>query len=168
MLIDEYDTTWGRHAPDSAEDLRALLNSGHRRGAFTYRCVPPAQEVKGFATYAAVALAGIGDLPDTITDHGVIIRMRRRSHTETINPFRFREHEPAGLALGDRLASWADQHREVAYGYIPANPLNDRPADVWEPLLAIGEIHGHGWAEKARTATLHHTRESVTRSPQPT
>ena len=159
MLIDEYDTIWGRRAPDSAEDLRALLNSGHRRGAFTYRCIPPAQDVKAFATYAAVALAGIGNLPDTITDRSVIIRMRRRSRTETVEPFRFREHEPAGHTLGDQLASWANDHRHLAYDHIPDNPLQDRPADVWEPLLTIGELHGNGWAEKAQTAARHHTQQ---------
>ena len=38
------------------------------------------------------------------------------------------------------------------------------PVDVWEPLLAIGEIHGHGWAERARTAALHHTQDAGTES----
>jgi hypothetical protein len=75
-------------------------------------------------------------------DRSVLVTMRRRAPGERVEPFRRRRHEPPGTELGDRLAEWADEHRFDLDGYEPDNPLEDRPADVWEPLLAIGD---HAW-----------------------
>ena len=41
-------------------------NSGHRRGATIPRCVGKMQSVVEFPVFAATALAGLGDLPDTL------------------------------------------------------------------------------------------------------
>jgi hypothetical protein len=49
----------------SNEDLRALLNSGYKRGATIPRCVGPKHDVQNFTVYCATALAGLGELPDT-------------------------------------------------------------------------------------------------------
>ena len=40
--------------------------------------------------YCAVAMAGLGWLPDTILTRSVIVRMRRRAPGETVEPFRRR------------------------------------------------------------------------------
>jgi hypothetical protein len=32
--------------------------------------------------------------------------------------------------------------------------VTDRPADVWEPLLAVAELAGDDWSQRARTACL--------------
>ena len=152
VLFDEYDTMFGHRPTEGAEDLRALINAGHRRGVTIPRCVPPSMDPKRFSTFAAVALAGIGELPDTITDRSVLIQMRRRSPAEVIESFRIRIHEPIGLGLQERLADWAQENSQALDGYIPNNPLEDRPADVWEPLLAIGEIAGQSWAARSFTA----------------
>ena len=70
-------------------EIRALLNAGHRRGAVTGRCVIIGKrvETEEIAAYSAVALAGIGDLPDTIGSRSVIIDMRRRAPSERVEPF---------------------------------------------------------------------------------
>ncbi len=152
VLFDEYDTMFGHRPTEGAEDLRALINAGHRRGVTIPRCVPPSMDPKRFSTFAAVALAGIGELPDTITDRSVLIPMRRRSPGEQVEPFRIRKHEPPGIELGGCLAEWAIGHRDALDGYEPETPLEDRPADVWEPLLAIGDHAGDLWATRARNA----------------
>ena len=41
LLFDEVDAIFGRHGKETAEDLRALLNAGHRQGATIPRCVGP-------------------------------------------------------------------------------------------------------------------------------
>ena len=41
------------------------------------------------------ALAGIGDMPDTIEDRAVVIGMRRRAPDETVQPYRARRDGPA-------------------------------------------------------------------------
>src|ERR1051325_8280295 len=91
ILYDEIDTVFGPKAKDN-EDIRGLLNAGHRRGATTGRCVMRGQEaaLEELPAYSAVALAGLGWLPDTIMSRSVVIRMRRRHAGEHVQPFRRR------------------------------------------------------------------------------
>ena len=51
------------------------------------------------------ALAGIGAMPDTITDRAVNITMRRRARGEKVAQFRSRRDGPILTALRDRLAA---------------------------------------------------------------
>lgn len=157
LLFDEIDTVFGPKAKDN-EELRGLLNAGHRRSGVSYRCVGDgaSQTVAAFPSYAAVAMAGLGYLPDTILTRSVIIRMRRRAEDETVSPFRERQQEPVGYALRKRLAEWADQVGPDLVGIYPEMPegVNDRPADVWEPLLTVADAAGGHWPERARTACL--------------
>jgi len=152
VLLDEYDTIFGQHASDRSEEVRALINAGHRRGVTIPRCVPPSMDPREFATFAPVALAGIGQLPDTVSDRAVVVAMRRQTQGDRAQPFRVRKHEPEGIELGDSLADCMDAIRHTLDGYEPDNPLEDRPADVWEPPLAIAEHAGPDWARRARTA----------------
>jgi hypothetical protein len=79
LLYDEIDTVFGPKAREN-EELRGLLNAGHRKGAVAGRCVVRGKniETEEIPAYAAVAMAGLGWLPDTILSRSVIIRMRRR------------------------------------------------------------------------------------------
>uniref|UniRef100_A0AAU2VSR7 DUF3631 domain-containing protein n=1 Tax=Streptomyces sp. NBC_00008 TaxID=2903610 RepID=A0AAU2VSR7_9ACTN len=157
ILFDEIDTVFGPKAGDN-EELRGFLNAGHRRSGVTYRCVGDGgnQTVVEFPSYTAVAVAGLGYLPDTITTRSVIIRMRRRARNEKAEPFRARLHEAEGHELRDRLAQWAEQVREDVAGRWPEMPegVTDRPADVWEPLLSVADAAGGDWPERARAACM--------------
>ncbi|MFF5666581.1 DUF3631 domain-containing protein [Streptomyces griseofuscus] len=157
ILFDEIDTVFGPKAGDN-EELRGFLNAGHRRTGVTYRCIGDGgqQTVQAFPSYCAVAVAGLGSLPDTILSRSVIIRMRRRARNEKVEPFRARIHEAEGHKLRDRLAAWAEQARGFVLGAWPDMPdgVADRPADVWEPLLAIADAAGGDWPERARAACV--------------
>ncbi|WP_329411589.1 DUF3631 domain-containing protein [Streptomyces sp. NBC_00704] len=157
ILFDEIDTVFGPKAGDN-EELRGFLNAGHRRTGVTYRCIGDGgnQTVQAFPSYCAVAVAGLGSLPDTILTRSVIIRMRRRARNEKVEPFRARIHEAEGHKLRDRLAEWAEQARGFVMGAWPDMPdgVADRPADVWEPLLAIADAAGGTWPDRAREACL--------------
>ncbi|MFF1295613.1 MULTISPECIES: DUF3631 domain-containing protein [unclassified Streptomyces] len=157
ILFDEIDTVFGPKANDN-EELRGFLNAGHRRSGVTYRCVGDgsSQSVQPFPSYCAVAMAGLGSLPDTILTRSVIVRMRRRARNERVEPFRQRLHEKAGHALRDRLGKWADSVRKAVEGSWPAMPegITDRPADVWEPLLAVADAAGGMWPTRARAACV--------------
>jgi hypothetical protein len=145
ILIDEVDTIFNRKGGDDAqEDLRALLNGGYKRGAKIPRCVGPSHDVQEFPTFAAVAFAGIGDLPDTIMSRSIIIRMRRRAPDERYEAFRTRVHEPEGHAIRERLAMWAQVVGAEAGAAWPTLPegITDRPAECWEPLLAVADQAG--------------------------
>lgn len=156
VLMDECDTYFGPRSAKDHEELRGLVNAGHRRGAVAYRCVGPQQEVRAFPAYAAVALAGIGDLPDTILDRSIVIKMRRRAPHETIEPFRQRHAGPVLAELRERLAAWTKTVTDELADTEPEMPpgLTDRPADVWEPLIAIGDVAGGAWPARARAAAV--------------
>ncbi|MEU1814976.1 DUF3631 domain-containing protein [Streptomyces roseifaciens] len=157
LLFDEIDTVFGPKASDN-EPLRGFLNSGYRRGAKSLRCVGDGsnQNAGWFSSYCAVALAGLGSLPDTILTRSIIIRMRKKAPNEKAEPYRRRIHEKQGHALRDRLAKWADTIRDAIPEAWPEMPegVVDRPADVWEPLLAVADAAGGHWPERARAACL--------------
>ncbi len=85
ILFDEIDTVFGPKAKDN-EEIRGLLNAGHRKGAVAGRCVVAGKQVKTeeIPAYCAVALAGLGGLPDTILSRAVVLRMRRRAPDEQV------------------------------------------------------------------------------------
>jgi hypothetical protein len=155
ILFDEIDTVFGPKAREH-EELRALLNSGHRRGAVAGRCVVRGKiiETEEIPSYAAVALAGLGWLPDTILSRSVIVRMRRRAPDEKIEAFRRRAHAPVGEALRRRLAAWAETVLQRAIDARPEMPagVEDRNADIWEALLGVADLAGGDWPNLSRRA----------------
>jgi hypothetical protein len=157
LLFDEVDAIWNKRGQDDThEDLRALLNAGYKRGTSIPRCVGPKHDVVMFDVYCAVALAGLGDLPDTIMSRSVIIRMRRRAPHESIEPFRGRDHNAIGAELRDRIAAWAQTFGRDIGEACPDMPAGvvDRPAEVWEPLIAIADAAGGDWPGIARDACV--------------
>ncbi|WP_406373102.1 DUF3631 domain-containing protein [Streptomyces sp. NBC_00647] len=157
ILFDEIDTIFGPKAGDN-EQLRGFINAGHARGRPVYRCVGDGanQQVQGFPSYCAVAVAGLGSLPDTILTRSVIVRMRRRARNEKAEPFRSRIHVREGNEIRDRLAKWAESVEKQVVGAWPDMPddVTDRPADVWEPLIAVADAAGGDWPERARQACV--------------
>jgi hypothetical protein len=151
ILFDEIDTIFGPKAKDN-EDIRGLLNAGHRRGATTGRCVVRGATVctEELPAYAAVALAGLGWLPDTLLTRSIVVRMRKRHGGERVEAFRPRLNEAEGWRLRDLIASWA-KGVHVEWPVIPPE-ITDRDADVWEPLLAIADAIGGEWPTRARVA----------------
>jgi hypothetical protein len=141
---DEIDTVFGPKAKDN-EDIRGMLNAGHRKGATAGRCVVRGRtiETEELPAYCAVALAGLNDLPDTIMTRCIPIRMERRAVDEHIEPWRPRLNEPQARVLYDRLEKWS---RTVSPTWpdMPAEVI-DRNADVWEPLLAVADMAGPQW-----------------------
>lgn len=87
LLYDEIDTVFGPKAKKDNEDVRAILNAGHRKGATSGRCAVQGKTVlpEEIPAYCAVALAGLGWLPDTLLSRCVIIRMRRRKPSERLD-----------------------------------------------------------------------------------
>jgi Protein of unknown function (DUF3631) len=168
ILFDEIDTIFGPKAKEN-EEIRGLLNAGHRRGAVAGRCVVYGKTVKTeeIPAYCAVALAGLGWLPDTIFSRSVIIRMRRRAPQETITPFRRRVFTGEGNRLRDQLAAWAAGAVKAMTEARPTMPdgIEDRNADVWEALLAIAEAAGEHWPKRAHVAAVTLVTAAADREP---
>jgi hypothetical protein len=157
ILYDEVDTVFGPRAKDN-EEIRGLLNAGHRQGAVAGRCVVRGKvvETEEIPAYCAVALAGLDDLPDTLMSRSVIVRMRRRAPTERVLAYRRRVHAPEGEDLRDQLAEWASKVLPAVTDVWPDMPagIEDRNADIWEPLLAVADAAGGEWPNRARVAAV--------------
>lgn len=167
LLVDEADTIFGPKAGDK-EDLRGLLNAGHQRNRPAWRISGPEHKPTAFPTFAMAALAGIGDLPDTIMDRAVVLRMQKRKPGEKVAPFRSRHSVPELNALRDRLAAWLTPLRGAAYRLVPPMPVEDRAADTWEPLVIVADLAGGHWPAQARAACLAMTRNEVVQDEQTT
>src|SRR4030095_13740618 len=87
------------------EEIRALLNAGHRKGAVAGRCVVRGTTVltEELPAYCAVAMAGLGWLPDTLLSRSIVLHMRRRAPDEPVTPYRRKVNAPEGWALRARL-----------------------------------------------------------------
>jgi hypothetical protein len=160
ILFDEVDAIFNPKNGGNNEDLRGLLNAGYKRSATIARCVGDAKNMKveRFAVYAPAALAGIaGAMPTTITTRAITIHMRRRRTDEPVEPFRERQVASQAQPLHEQLAAWIDSVGTRLGDAQPDMPdgVTDRPAEIWEPLLAIADIAGGHWPRTARTACQH-------------
>jgi hypothetical protein len=166
ILYDEIDTVFGPKAKDN-EDVRGMLNAGHRRGATAGRCVVKGKvvETEELPAYCAVALAGLNDLPDTLMTRSVVVRMRRRAPTETVEPWRLRINGPQAEQLRHDLETWAaDRADAVDWPDMPTG-IEDRNADVWEALLAVADLAGGDWPTRARVAAVALVADSQAGAP---
>ncbi len=168
ILYDEIDTVFGPKAKDN-EEIRGLLNAGHRKHSTAGRCVVRGKQVftEEIPAYCAVALAGLGGLPDTMLSRSVVVRMRRRAPSESVEPYRRRENEPNGAKLAERLAVWAASVESKVTGVWPKLPpdIHDRDADVWEALLAVADAADGEWPDVARVACVALVAESKASTP---
>jgi hypothetical protein len=148
LLLDEGDTFLPQN-----EELRGILNSGHRRGGAVLRIVGDDHEPRQFTTYAPCAIAMIGKLPGTLADRSIAIELQRRLVDEPVEPFRFDQTKHFDQYTS-KAARWAADNSDHLRAIDPAMPVGvlNRMADNWRPLLAIAEIAGGDWPERARRA----------------
>jgi putative DNA primase/helicase len=150
FLLDEADA----YARDN-EDLRSALDGGHSRKGFVIRCVGEDHEPRRFSIWAPVALAAIGHLPGTVEDRSIKIAMRRRRPDECVEQLRDGRTQHLEK-LASMAARWAVDHTAPlaeADPVMPAGIIN-RAADNWRPLLAVADIAGGAWPERARRAAI--------------
>jgi hypothetical protein len=157
VLLDEVDAIWNEKGEEN-EALRALVNSGHRRGATVPRCVGvgTSMTVTEFPVFCPKVLAGIGRLPDTIADRSIPVKMKRKTRDEPVERFRRRRAEPIAEPLKERLEAWGQGSIESLLDADPEMPeeLSDRQMDGCEPLLAIADMAGERWSMQARMSLI--------------
>ena len=151
LLLDETDAIFNA-LNGNTEPLRALLNAGNRRGTSVPRCVGPTHQLVDFEIFCAKALAGIGDLPDTVADRA----SRSGWHASAgraADDSAAAKHDGDAEPLRRALASWAQAARDDLEVARPALPsaLDDRAEEAWEPLLAIADLAGGDWPEQGTT-----------------
>ena len=127
-----------------------MINGSQRRAsAYVLRCVGDDHEPRRFGTWCPKVLAGIGDLPDTVRDRALVIRLERRPFDVAIS--RWRDRDRVQIArLQRQIVRWTSDHvtailaarNEVVFSAV----LHDRARDAWEALLAMGHTAGDDWA----------------------
>ena len=155
LLLDESDAAFA-HRSEYAEALRSILNSGYRLSGVSSLCVGQGAEIsyRDFSTFCPKAIAGIGGLPDTVTDRSIRITLKRRAPDEWVERFRQRDGRIVGDPLRTQLEAWSQTAVEVLRDAEPSLPgeLSDRAADVWESLIAIADLAADDWPTRARRA----------------
>jgi hypothetical protein len=156
LLQDEADAVFNKK--DGNEDLRGLYNSGYRRGATAGRAVVKGKEIvtEEFPSFCAVALAGLNQLPDTLMTRSIIVNMKRRRPDQAVEPYRRRVNGPEAIVLQRRLAELGERIRNQVEDAWPELPdtIQDRDADIWEPLIAIADAVGGQWPLMARDTAV--------------
>jgi hypothetical protein len=160
LVLDELDTVFGPEAAGGLDKqrMRRIINQGHHRDAtFSQKA---RRGTKRYPVYAAMALGGklaLHEVPGTIRTRSIIVRMQRRDPaTEPLERWNHRVHPGEAAALRDLLELWTEFVYAHAETYLPERPagIEDRDADVWEPLLAVADLAGGRWPELARVTAV--------------
>ena len=150
LFLDEADA----YAREN-EELRAVLDAGHRRDGAVIRTVGEDHEPRQFSVWSPVALAAIGRLPGTVEGRSILIRLRRRRADEPIQPFRL-DRSPRLAVIASMAARWAVDNLGVLKPADPIMPdgIHNRVADNLLPLLAVADCAGGEWPDRARSALV--------------
>jgi len=174
LLIDEADTL----LPGNAQ-LRGILNSGYTlKMAYVLRVTnePMADETgrrKGrksrlarYSCFGPKAIAQIGHLPETLADRCIVLRLERKLPTEPCERLRNLD-KVAVERLRRQCARFVLDHSAEIARARPELPrsLNDRAADLSEPLLAIADLAGCEWPARAREAVIGLTAHAEENDP---
>lgn len=172
-MIDEADT-FLHH-----DELKGITHSGYQRdGAYVMRVThelsksgaddcqngdgAPANgpenggnglsRLVNFSCWCPKAIARIGRLPQVLADRCIVFVMQRKLPVEQ----RERLKDLDATDLRRKCVRFVQDHAEEIRKARPALPrgINDRAADIWEPLLALADLAGGDWPERARNAAL--------------
>ncbi len=154
LLFDELDTTF-KGDKETAQAIRQVLNAGAKYNGTIARVVGKNHTPKDFAVFCPKALAGIGNLPTTISSRALPITLGRKLATEKVD---YLDHDNPEIKsnaaeLRDRLTDWIEK-RSASFKQPPDFPdtLSDRQKDGARILLAIADAAGGEWSSRARTA----------------
>jgi hypothetical protein len=133
--------------------LRAVLN-GNKRTDNLIRA-GKGRDVNFYRAFSPLAIGAKGKLPNDLLQRCIVIRMHR--HPPDAPPLQpLNEEDISFLLLTDTIRNmirkWAT---ETELKPDPENPVRNRYADNWRPLLAIADSLGYG--DRARELALRMT-----------
>jgi hypothetical protein len=165
LMIDEADTVLRRRHDDNAA-LDNVLNSGFKATGVYSRCEEDNKgkyKVKDFCTFSAVVIASIGTkhFRKATLDRALIIEMQRRLKSEKVEPLRGRQRRDAVAPYSRSLFEWTRGLLPIFKepGYVDRikmpEGVEDRLADILEPLIALANEAGGHWPERAQFIAQH-------------
>src|ERR1035438_9332213 len=111
LLFDELDTTF-KGDKETAQAIRQVLNSGAKYNGTIARVVGEKHTPKDFRVFCPKVLAGIGNLPPTVSGRSLPITLGRKLPTEKVD---YLDHDNLEIKakaaeLHLRLADWTEKH----------------------------------------------------------
>jgi hypothetical protein len=153
LLFDELDTTF-KGDKETAQAIRQVLNAGAKHSGTVARCVGEHHTPKDFRVFCPKVLAGIGDLPSTVSSRSLPIVLGRKLATEKID---YLDHSDLAIRsraadLRRRLSDWIEKRGESFKHTAPDFPeeLTDRQKDGARILLVIADAAGGEWPVRSR------------------
>lgn len=157
ILIDELDTLMGSGA--GGRSTRTIMLEGYSEGGTIAR----GTQVRGYtevSCFAPMAFAGMrqnfisNPRLDALRTRTIMLLCKPRGPGQVVESYRRRLHSGQARALNAALVKWGSRNANTLSDCWPEPPdgIEDRAAELWEPLLAIGEVVGGTWAERARNA----------------
>jgi hypothetical protein len=154
LIFDEADTFM-----DGKPEFVNIYNSGHvRTSAYVLRCGSNKDnfQPEQYPTFCPMIIARIGELaPATVASRSIIIPMLKRKADETLSPITSADLKRLG-EIKNRCAMWAKKNCAKLQDARPKMPdgFSDRCADNWRHLIAIADLAGPEWGQRARKAAL--------------
>lgn len=149
FFVDEADAIW---SGAKNEALRGVLNGGYKHGGFVWR-VEGGEPTK-FRTFCPKLLAGIdnGQLPDTVSDRCIPIKLQRKSPDAKVEIYRPHRTGPEAEILTEKISAWVTDHalQIVEYEPEPIEGISSRADEIAMPLVQIA--HALGIEKEAREA----------------
>jgi Protein of unknown function (DUF3631) len=143
---------------ETREAIRCVLNAGFERGQYAIRNSGQGANMqpKKYDTFCPKVIAGIGELDPTIASRCIPIRMQHANPGGYDDSFDKDEYRVTADKLRVRLAAWGAVKARTIRQTKPILPpqLKDRLADISKPLLAIADVAGGDWPQKAREALI--------------
>jgi hypothetical protein len=154
LFLDEEDTYLA-----FAQELRGLINAGHKQGGCAYRCQGGDNAVRAFNAFAPVVISGIGPLHETLRSRSirlVLVKATEEQQKELRARFDSRHTEIEAI-LCRKLARWTQDNFVILQACDPPMPPGayNRVADNWRPLFAIAQVAGGDWPQLALEAFNH-------------
>lgn len=159
LLLDEADTLAG--GGGFGRSTRTILLESYKKSGSIVRGSSGANGgVKRTCVYAPVALAGMwqnwisNPKLDALRTRTFMIPCVARRAGQNLETFRRRVHQQQAVALNAGLAKWGRRSAQALAEAWPEVPegMEDRDAELVEPLIAVAEAAGGDWPERARHA----------------
>lgn len=161
LFLDEFDTATGNGG--GGRDLRALLLDSYKRGGcFVHGNRGNAGKVKRTPVYCPIAAAGMwqnwisNPQLEAVRTRTIMIPCAARRSGQAVESYRSRLHDGHAKALNAGLAKWGRKHAELLAEAWPEAPegMEDRDAELVEPLLAVADAAGGDWPDRIRHAVM--------------
>ena len=153
LLMDEIDTIWGDKGKGN-EPLRGILDAGFEKGLKVPRIIK--FKLKEYEVFCPKCIAGIGKIPNTIGNRSIHIPLSRQSPEDRASVFRESDVEIEVEPIRTFYGTWGPSAIATLTRMRPAMPseLDGRQMDITEPLLALADLAGPEWGERARNAIV--------------